>query len=152
MIFFLAAVSGIASGKLSDQWIAAGDSPTRVRKTLLGVGQIGVGFSLVAVAFASDSVFVWALAPAGLFVGLGGGNCWGGYSNPGGPESRGALGRCAEFHWQLCWCRSSDAHRIFAGPNRPILLAALDLGDGGLDRSTGLGVSGWADRTSGLGK
>ncbi len=124
MIFFLAAVSGIASGKLSDQWIAAGDSPTRVRKTLLGVGQIGVGFSLVAVAFASDSVFVWALAPAGLFVGLVGGNCWAVTQTLAGPRVAGRwagvqnfignfagavapmltgylLGRTGQFYWPL---------------------------------------------------
>ena len=124
LIFFLAAVSGIVSGKLSDRWIAAGDSPTRVRKTLLGVGQIGVGFSLVAVAFATDSVFVWALAPAGLFVGLVGGNCWAVTQTLAGPRVAGRwagvqnftgnfsgavapmltgylLGRTGQFYWPL---------------------------------------------------
>lgn len=76
LVFFLSSVSGIGLGKLSDQWIAAGSSPTRVRKTMLGVGLMGLGASLAAAAFAPDSVFTWVLAPAGIFLGMSGGNCW----------------------------------------------------------------------------
>ncbi len=76
LVFFLSSVSGIGLGKLSDQWIAAGSSPTRVRKTMLGLGQVGLGASMAAAAFAPDSIFVWVLAPAGIFLGMSGGNCW----------------------------------------------------------------------------
>jgi MFS family permease len=62
LIFLLAAVAAILSGKLSDRWIASGASATRVRKTLLGGGMTGLGVSLAAAAVAPDKVFVWALA------------------------------------------------------------------------------------------
>jgi MFS transporter, ACS family, D-galactonate transporter len=76
LVFFLSSVAGIGLGKLSDQWIAAGSSPTLVRKTMLGIGQAGLGASLAASAFAPQSIFVWILAPAGIFLGMSGGNCW----------------------------------------------------------------------------
>ena len=76
LVFFLSSISGIGLGKLSDRWIAVGSSPTRVRKTMLGVGQIGLGASMAAAAFAPQSIFIWVLAPAGIFLGMSGGNCW----------------------------------------------------------------------------
>jgi MFS family permease len=76
LVFFLASISGIALGKLSDRWIAAGSSTTRVRKTMLGMGQAGLGILLAAAAFAPDSIFIWILAPAGIFLGMSGNNCW----------------------------------------------------------------------------
>jgi MFS transporter, ACS family, D-galactonate transporter len=76
LIFLMFAVSALVSGKISDRWIAAGTSTTRVRKTLLGVGSVGLGVSLMAAAVAPDSIFVWVLSLAGLFIGLAGGTCW----------------------------------------------------------------------------
>jgi MFS transporter, ACS family, D-galactonate transporter len=76
LIFFLAAVSAVVAGKLSDRWIAAGASATRVRKTSLGVGLTGLGVSLAAAAVAPDNIFVWALAPSGICLGLNGSHCW----------------------------------------------------------------------------
>jgi MFS family permease len=76
LVFFLASISGIVLGKLSDQWIAAGSSTTLVRKTMLGVGQTGLGLLLAAAAFAPDGIFIWVLAPAGIFLGMSGNNCW----------------------------------------------------------------------------
>jgi MFS family permease len=76
LIFFLAAVSALVGGKLSDRWIAAGASATRVRKTSLGLGLIGLGACLAVAAAAPDTVFVWALAPAGIGMGLTGAHCW----------------------------------------------------------------------------
>ncbi|MGC1452083.1 MAG: MFS transporter [Candidatus Sulfotelmatobacter sp.] len=76
LVFFLCAISGIGLGKLSDHWIAAGASPTRVRKTMLGLGNAGLGASLAAAAFAPDNIFVWLLALGGMFLGMSGGNCW----------------------------------------------------------------------------
>ena len=75
-MFVLCSISSIGLGKLSDRWIAAGSSPTRVRKTMLGAGQFGLGASLAAAAFAPDSIFIWVLAPAGIFLGMSGNNCW----------------------------------------------------------------------------
>jgi MFS family permease len=75
-IFLIFAVSSLVSGKISDRWIAAGASPTRVRKALLGVGSAGLGVCLMAAAVAPDAIFVWVLLMAGVFIGLAGGTCW----------------------------------------------------------------------------
>jgi MFS family permease len=76
LIFFLAAASAIATGKFSDRWIASGASATRVRKTLLGGGMTGLGVFLAAAAVAPDKLLVWALAPAGVCLGVNGAHCW----------------------------------------------------------------------------
>jgi len=75
-IFLIFAVASLASGKISDRWIAAGASPTRVRKATLGVGLAGLGVCLMAAAVAPDAIFVWVLLMAGVFMGLSGGTCW----------------------------------------------------------------------------
>lgn len=75
-IFLIFAVSSLVSGKISDRWIAAGASPTRVRKAMLGVGLAGLGVCLMAAAVAPDAIFVWVLLMAGVFMGLSGGTCW----------------------------------------------------------------------------
>jgi ACS family D-galactonate transporter-like MFS transporter len=74
-IFLLAAVAAILTGKLSDRWIAAGASATRVRKTLLGGGMTGLGVFLAAAAVVPDNVVV-CLALAGICFGVNGANCW----------------------------------------------------------------------------
>ncbi|HWY22056.1 MAG TPA: MFS transporter [Candidatus Acidoferrum sp.] len=122
LIFFLAAISAIAGGKLSDRWIAAGASATRVRKTSLGLGLIGLGASLAAAAVSPDKIFVWALAPAGIGMGLTGAHCWAVTQTLAGPRCSGQwtgvqnflgnfggafapkitgyiLGRTNEFYW-----------------------------------------------------
>jgi len=76
LIFFLAAVSAILTGRLSDRWIASGASATRVRKTLIGGGMTGLGVALTAAAVAPDRVFVWVLAAAGVCLGVNGAHCW----------------------------------------------------------------------------
>jgi MFS family permease len=76
LIFLFSAVAAILTGKLSDRWIAGGASASRVRKTLLGAGMTGLGVALAAVAVAPDNLFVWALAIAGICVGVNGANCW----------------------------------------------------------------------------
>jgi MFS family permease len=76
LIFFLAAASAIATGKLSDRWIASGASATRVRKTLLGGGMTGLGVFLAAAAAAPDTTYIWLLAAAGVCLGVNGAHCW----------------------------------------------------------------------------
>jgi ACS family D-galactonate transporter-like MFS transporter len=76
LIFLFSAVAAILTGKLSDRWIAAGASASRVRKALLGGGMTGLGVFLAAAAVAPENVFVWALALAGICVGVNGANCW----------------------------------------------------------------------------
>jgi ACS family D-galactonate transporter-like MFS transporter len=89
LIFFLAAVSAIVAGKLADLWIAAGASATRVRKTSLAVGLTGLGVSLAAAAVAPDNLFVWALAPAGICLGVNGAHCWAVTQTLAGPHASG---------------------------------------------------------------
>jgi MFS transporter, ACS family, D-galactonate transporter len=122
LIFVLAAISAIIDGKLSDRWIAAGASVTWVRKASLGVGMTGLGVSLAAAAVAADSVLVWALASAGIFLGLNGAHCWAVTQTLAGPRVSGRwtgvqnfvgnfagafapaitgflLGRTGQFYW-----------------------------------------------------
>lgn len=75
-VFFVYAVSAIAFGKLSDQWYARGASATMVRKTLLGVGSVGMGIFFAATAVAPDHLMLWVLAPIGICMGINGSNCW----------------------------------------------------------------------------
>jgi MFS family permease len=97
LVFFISAVSCITFGKLSDRWIAAGASTTRVRKTMIGVGQTGLGLCLAATAIAPDSMFVWFLAPAGVFMGMSGNNCWAVVQTIAGPKVAGRWAGVANF-------------------------------------------------------
>jgi sugar phosphate permease len=122
LIFVLAAISAIIDGQLSDRWIAAGASLTWVRKASLGLGMTGLGVSLAAAAVAADSVLVWALASAGVFLGLNGAHCWAVTQTLAGPRVSGRwtgvqnfvgnfagafapaitgflLGRTGQFYW-----------------------------------------------------
>src|ERR1700728_100567 len=64
-VYVLFAISSTVFGKLSDRWVAAEGSPTRVRKTLATVGNVGMGIFLAVSAIAPDTVFIWMLALAG---------------------------------------------------------------------------------------
>jgi MFS family permease len=75
-VYLLFAISSTVFGKLSDWWIAAGGSPTRVRKTLATVGNTGMGIFLAISAVAPDTAFVSMLALAGIFMGISACNIW----------------------------------------------------------------------------
>lgn len=68
--FLLCALSSLVSGPLTDRAIAAGGSPTRVRKTMLVVGLTGAGLLLVLCVIASPSVSVPLLLAGSSFYGL----------------------------------------------------------------------------------
>ena len=76
LVFLLHSVSALTSGRLADRWIAAGASASLARKTLLGGGAAGLGVFLAAAALVPDNVFIWFLAPVGIFNGMSGCNCW----------------------------------------------------------------------------
>jgi len=76
LVFLLFALSSLVSGKLSDRWIAAGASTTRIRKLSLGIGSAGVGATLVAATIAPDGLFLWMLCLTGIFMGMSGATCW----------------------------------------------------------------------------
>jgi ACS family D-galactonate transporter-like MFS transporter len=89
LIFFLAAISALVGGKLSDRWITAGASVTRVRKASMGVGMIGLGISLAASAVTPGDAFIWVLAPAGIFLGMTSCHCWAVTQTLAGPQCSG---------------------------------------------------------------
>jgi MFS family permease len=68
--FLLAALSSPLCGWLSDRWISAGATPTRVRKTFMGVGMVGNGLFLVGCAAAPDRLLVALLLLTGASFGL----------------------------------------------------------------------------------
>jgi ACS family D-galactonate transporter-like MFS transporter len=70
MLFLMSAISAMAWGKLSDAWIKSGGTPTRVRKTAMVIGQIGVGVSLILTAITEGRVFIAMLALTGTFLGI----------------------------------------------------------------------------------
>jgi MFS family permease len=148
LIFLLFAISAMISGRLSDRWVAAGASMTRVRKTLLGVGSIGLGVSLAAAAIAPDTIFVWVLSLAGVFVGFVGGTCWTVSQTLAGPRMAGRwvgvqnfvgnfagavapaltgylLGRTGQFYWPFLIAAAVSwvgalSWVILVGPIEPI--------------------------------
>lgn len=75
--FWAMAVTSIASGWLSDAWIAAGARPTLVRKTFLISGFLLCAASLSVVAFATDDrLCVVMLTAACASLGLYSSNAW----------------------------------------------------------------------------
>jgi MFS family permease len=75
-VYLLFAASATVFGKLSDRWVTAGASPTTVRKSLATAGNIGMGIFLALSGIAPDGLFLWALAPAGIFMGMSSCNIW----------------------------------------------------------------------------
>jgi len=76
LMFLVFAVSATVWGKLSDRWIAAGDSVTLVRKGLMVVGNAGFGLFLMASVIAPTSLLLVALCLAGVFLGMSNSNLW----------------------------------------------------------------------------
>jgi MFS family permease len=60
LAFFLLAASALTSGWLSDKWIAAGASPTRVRKTFTGAGP-AIAASILLVGIVANHAAAMAL-------------------------------------------------------------------------------------------
>jgi MFS transporter, ACS family, D-galactonate transporter len=68
--FLMAALSALLCGRLSDRWICAGATPTRVRKSFMVVGMICNGLFLAGCAVAPDGILVALLLLAGASFGL----------------------------------------------------------------------------------
>ncbi len=68
--FFLAAISSPICGWISDRWIRSGATPTRVRKTFMGVGMACNGLFLIGCPVASDRVLVLLMLLTGASFGL----------------------------------------------------------------------------------
>jgi MFS transporter, ACS family, D-galactonate transporter len=68
--FLLAALSSPVCGWLSDRWISAGATPTRVRKTFMGAGMACNGLFLVGCSAAPNRLLVALLLLTGASFGL----------------------------------------------------------------------------------
>src|SRR6266852_9342813 len=71
-----AAVSAVVSGKLSDRWIRAGATTTRVRRGFIVTGNILTGTFLVAAVVAPRDVAVGLLMLVGVGFGMASANVW----------------------------------------------------------------------------
>lgn len=76
LVFLMSALASAASGKLSDQWINAGASPTTVRKGFMLFGHIGIGILLALSVVSTGRVFIVILALTGVFLGISICNSW----------------------------------------------------------------------------
>jgi ACS family D-galactonate transporter-like MFS transporter len=87
--FFATAVSALISGWLSDRWIAAGATLTRVRKTFTGTGPV-IASSIVLVSAIHDSRFAMAiLIVVCISLGICSSNLWALTQTLAGPETAG---------------------------------------------------------------
>jgi MFS family permease len=95
-VFLAQALSAIACGRIADRWIAAGRSPTRVHKSFLIAGMLGMGTFLVASALASPSACTWFLLLAGISFGMSMSNLW--------PTTQRLAGPLAAGRWTGLQC------------------------------------------------
>lgn len=87
--FFVLAISALVSGWLSDKWIAAGATPTRVRKTFTGSGPL-IASSIVLVGIvANHGLAVCILVVACIGLGMCTSNLWAVTQTLAGPATSG---------------------------------------------------------------
>jgi MFS transporter, ACS family, D-galactonate transporter len=87
---FTAALSAMASGKLSDRWIRRGATTTRVRTGFMIVGGLCIGVFLVAAVLAPRNVSIGLFLLVGVSYGMLGTNLWAISQTLAGPK---AIGR-----------------------------------------------------------
>jgi MFS family permease len=89
LAFLVLAISALVSGWLSDKWIAAGGTPTRVRKTFTGVG-LAIATSIVLVGVVGNhSVAISILIVVCIGLGMGTSNLWSVTQTLAGPATSG---------------------------------------------------------------
>jgi MFS family permease len=87
--FFVLACSALTSGWLSDRWIAAGGTPTRVRKTFTGAGPV-IATSIVLVGvIGNHSIAVAILMLSCIGLGMCTSNLWAVTQTLAGPTTSG---------------------------------------------------------------
>jgi MFS family permease len=70
LLFLMSAISATVWGRLADQWIKAGATPTLARKGSMVVGHAGIGIALVLTAITDGRLFIVMLALTGVFMGI----------------------------------------------------------------------------------
>jgi len=93
-LFLMSAVGAAVWGKLADQWIKAGATPTLVRKTGLVGGSAMVGLMLALIVMSDGWAFITLLAFTGIALGVSCSNSWAVTQTLAGPL---AAGRWAGF-------------------------------------------------------
>ncbi len=88
-IMLTAALSAIASGKLSDRWIGAGATTTRVRRGFVVVGGLWSGAFFMAAVVAPQNISVGLLMVAGIGFGMTSSNMWAITQTLAGPRAAG---------------------------------------------------------------
>ncbi|HZE27275.1 MAG TPA: MFS transporter [Terriglobales bacterium] len=88
-VFLLSAISASICGWLADRWVAAGGTPTLVRKTFVASGAAGVGIFLAGSVVASGTLSLVFLMLAGFSFGLSSSNFWVITQRLAGPEAAG---------------------------------------------------------------
>jgi ACS family D-galactonate transporter-like MFS transporter len=83
------AVASVFSGWISDRWIAAGATPTLVRKTFTGVGVGSAGILLLGCVLAGPTLSVILLLAACACGGISGSNVWPITQTLAGPKTAG---------------------------------------------------------------
>jgi MFS transporter, ACS family, D-galactonate transporter len=74
--YILAACMAVLSGQLSDRWINAGATPTRVRKTFVAGGMTGAGIFLLCAALSPTPFSVVLLTLGIICQSIGSSNVW----------------------------------------------------------------------------
>jgi ACS family D-galactonate transporter-like MFS transporter len=87
--YLSAAIVASLSGWFSDRWIDAGGTPTRVRKTLTGMGMISAGVSLAASPVANPGLSIAMLIIAAVSIGICSSNVWAMTQTLAGPQAAG---------------------------------------------------------------
>jgi ACS family D-galactonate transporter-like MFS transporter len=87
--YLLAAIIASLCGWVSDRWIVAGGTPTRVRKTLTGMGMISAGIALAASPVASPGLSIAMLITAAVSIGICSSNVWAMTQTLAGPQAAG---------------------------------------------------------------
>lgn len=89
LAFFVLAASALASGWLSDKWIAAGATATRVRKVFTGVGPLIASTILLVGIVANHRFAVSILLPVCIGLGMCTSNLWSVTQTLAGPANSG---------------------------------------------------------------
>jgi ACS family D-galactonate transporter-like MFS transporter len=89
LFFLISGLSGIACGRLSDQWINAGSTPTFVRKGTAIVGQGLIGIFLILTVISHGWHFFAFLSMTGVGMGVGSCSTWAVTQTLAGPHAAG---------------------------------------------------------------
>ncbi len=99
--FFVLAISALVSGWLSDKWIVAGATPTRVRKTFTGAGLLIASSILLVGIVVNHHIAVAILILVCIGLGVGTSNLWSVTQTLAGPATSGKWAGLQNFTGNL---------------------------------------------------